>query len=108
MDRKNISGELKTNPSFTGHWVFIATQSQTENSSILLSIDEVLAAWNNLFHLKSIQNTGVQVNASNCSLSNFTILEILKSQSNYFEFNLMFDESIDDIESIKAANDKVI
>ena len=74
----------------------------------VLSIDEVLPAWNSLFHLKSIQNTGVQVSASNCTLSNFTILEILKSQSNYFEFNLMFDESIDDIESIKAANDKVI
>ena len=108
MDRKNILGWEEDLPSFASNWIFIAQQSHIKNGNILLSIDDILTSWKSLFHLKSIQNIGVKVNAYNCTLSNLKFLELLMIQSNYFEFNLMLNEKTDDIESIQAANDKVI
>ena len=102
----NISDTSKPRPNLKT--IEFLAQKSKDDESIHIPIDNILSEWNSLFNIDHIRNMGVKVIANNCTLSNLNILNILKSQSNYFWYDLMIIKSDHNIERIEAANGKVI
>ena len=78
----NISDTSKPRPNLKT--IEFLAQKSKDDESIHIPIDNILSEWNSLFNIDHIRNMGVKVIANNCTLSNLNILNILKSQSNYF------------------------